>query len=187
MTTQTIRNLPVTTATTTATPGIGGTTNQQQRNVINFSPKKCWICLEIFQLDDPDCKLIQKYFCLSSSSSVPANLDELGANATSRNNRLLLSSNLSGNKLIKKIRLVIINNKIVLTVCKCRKKLAHLNCFNNYIDLKQKGNINIDIYCSQCNYKYEFDYPYNGNTHSHFFGLLFHFIKKTFNEILNLS
>jgi hypothetical protein len=52
-------------------------------------------------------------------------------------------------------------NKFVLSVCKCRKKLSHLNCFNNYIDMKQNGDVNIEILCSKCNFKYEFEYPYN--------------------------
>lgn len=53
-------------------------------------------------------------------------------------------------------------NKFILSACKCRKKLAHLSCFNNYIYMNQSGNINNQMTCQHCNLKYEFSYPYNG-------------------------
>lgn len=142
--------------------------HHQHRAPVNFSPKKCWICLEVFDLDDSDHKKIQYYFCLP-----PSPVSNTAGGMTSRQ---LLSRPCSNDcKLIKKIHLVIINQKIVMIVCKCRKKLAHLDCFNNYIDLKQKGNININIYCSQCSYKYEFDYPYNGWCQIYLFIILIEF------------
>lgn len=54
-------------------------------------------------------------------------------------------------------------NRIILSACKCRKKLAHESCFNKYIDLRQSGNVKIQLACQQCNLKYEFSYPYNGS------------------------
>lgn len=114
----------------------------RQTNRVNFSPKKCWICLSIFELDDNEYNLIQNYF-------FNQNLD------------YIVSYNSNDDNKINKIRLISIANKFILSICKCRKKLAHIDCFNNYIDTKQNGNINIDIYCSQCNFKYEFDYPFN--------------------------
>lgn len=116
---------------------------QVNRQQVNFSPKKCWLCLEIFQLNDYEYRLI--FNCFQNKNKFYFEIK----NQITQN----------------RIRLIIINKKIVLTVCKCRKKLAHIDCFNNYIDLKQKGNINIDIFCSQCNFKYEFDYPYNSKLH----------------------
>lgn len=61
------------------------------------------------------------------------------------------------------IELSVLFDQFVLSICKCRKKLAHKHCFNNYIDSKQNGNVNIQVACAQCNLKYDFIYPYNGN------------------------
>lgn len=61
------------------------------------------------------------------------------------------------------MQLRILFDRFVLSICKCRPRLAHKQCFNNYIDSKQNGNVNILVTCIQCNLKYEFIYPYNGN------------------------
>ncbi|CAF0746702.1 unnamed protein product [Brachionus calyciflorus] len=110
---------------------------------VHFSPKKCWICTNIFELEEIEYNLIQSFY-------FNQNLD------------YIVSYNSTNDNKINKIRLISILNKFILSICKCKKKLAHIECFNNYIDAKQNGNIAIDIYCSQCNFKYEFDYPFNG-------------------------
>ena len=121
-----------------------------------FSIKKCWICLAELDLDETEQLTIQKYFIeknlyfLTSSYSSSSNC----ASSSSRTN---YASKLQSNF----IQLKLFMDKFVLSVCKCRKKLAHITCFNNYIDMKQNGNINVDIVCSKCNFKYEFEYPYN--------------------------
>jgi hypothetical protein len=113
--------------------------------------KKCWICLVMLEFEQDDLINIQKFFFdqnrILLSNKVTNCGDEENRKACNRN----------------KIKLRLFKDKFVLSVCKCRKKLAHKNCFNNYIDLKQKGNVKIDITCSQCNYKYEFFYQYNSN------------------------
>jgi len=106
---------------------------------LNVRAKKCWICLSNIDLDLNEQLTIQKYFF------------EENIYFLSDHNR------------IKTIHIKIFKRKFLLSVCKCRKKLAHLNCFEEFIDLKQNGDINVDIVCPQCNYKYVFDYPYNSN------------------------
>ena len=115
------------------------------RNRFNFlSIKKCWICLADLALDANEQLTIQNYFI-------------------EKNLYLWSTCNFNNNNKIQSnfIQLKLFMNKFVLSVCKCRKKLSHLNCFNNYIDMKQNGDVNIEILCSKCNFKYEFEYPYN--------------------------
>jgi hypothetical protein len=112
-----------------------------------FLNKKCWICLATLEFDNEDRIRIQKFF-------------------NDQNSLFLLKkpptySNFDDNQ--NSIKLRLFKDKYVLSACKCRKKLAHKTCFNNYIDLKQNGNVKVDIFCSQCNYKYEFHYEYNSN------------------------
>jgi hypothetical protein len=75
--------------------------------------------------------------------------------------QMFFSNNFNQNE-SKFVQLKVLFDKIVLSICKCRKKLAHEECFNNYIDSIQSGNVNILISCAHCNLKYEFNYPYNG-------------------------
>ena len=111
--------------------------NLTQRTV-SFSPKKCFICLSVFEFNDQEYEMIKKYF-----------LDR----------NLILTCKFK--TCMNKMGLVVILNKFVLSICKCKKKLAHLDCFNNYVDIKQNGNINISIVCPQCGHEYNFIYPYN--------------------------
>lgn len=111
---------------------------------VNFSPKKCWVCLSVFEMNHDEYETIQSYYF---------DLDFLARPKETKN--------------ANKIQLISIMNKFVLSICKCRKKLAHFECFQNYIDLKQNGNVAIDLYCSQCNYRYEFIYPFNSIKVSH--------------------
>ena len=114
-----------------------------------FSLKKCWICLRELALDESEQLSMQKYFVENKLNLLTTfNFNNNKTTNTNKN-----ASNF--------IQLKLFMNKFVLSVCKCRKKLAHLNCFNNYIDQKQNGNINAEILCSKCNFKYEFEYPYN--------------------------
>lgn len=109
---------------------------------VNFSPKKCWVCLSVFEMNQNEYDTIQSYY-----------FDFFTKESKGEN----------------KIKLVSITNKFILSICKCRKKLAHFECFQNYIDLKQNGNVAIDLYCSQCNFKYEFIYPLNSIKVSYLF------------------
>jgi hypothetical protein len=109
------------------------------QRIVSFSPKKCFICLAVFEFNDAEYQIIRNYF-------------------TNKNFNLLDLNNKE-----KTMRLIVLMNKFVLSVCKCRRKLAHLECFNNYVDVKQDGNINIAIVCTQCQYEYDFEYPYNSN------------------------
>lgn len=117
-----------------------------------FFNKKCWICLSLLEFDYDDQLKIQKFFfeqnllLLNKTSIASATISNNERNSNNKND---------------KIKLRLFKDKIVLSACKCRKKLAHKTCFNNYIDLKQNGNVKIEINCSKCNYTYEFDYQYN--------------------------
>ena len=128
----------------------------------NFAPKKCWICLNIINLDETENRRLRELFFVnthSNSNSNSSNNDLASFDyATNTNNN---DNKQAANDSCHYIKLEPFTNKYLLAICKCRKKLAHLSCFNSYIDLKQNGNTNIDIYCTQCNYKYIFDYPYN--------------------------
>lgn len=106
--------------------------NMDRTKLINA--KKCWICLTIMDLSKDELMLVQQMF---------------------------FSNNFNQNE-SKFVQLKVLFDKIVLSICKCRKKLAHEECFNNYIDSIQSGNVNILISCAHCNLKYEFNYPYNG-------------------------
>jgi hypothetical protein len=154
---------------------------QVGRARFNFlSIKKCWICLADLALDANEQLTIQNYF-------IEKNLYLLSTVNFNNNNKM--QSNF--------IQLKMFMNKFVLSVCKCRKKLvvycskknspfknnlfcfyiqylrlAHLACFDNYIDLKQNGDVNVEILCSKCNFKYEFEYPYNSNFLSYIYVLL---------------
>ena len=107
---------------------------------INPSIKKCWICFSLLDLKSDELERIQRIFSEMS----------LNSRASYKKN----SENF--------IKMKIFLDKIVLSVCKCKKKLAHKNCFDNHIDLSQNWNVEIAATCSQCNYKYDFEYPYNG-------------------------
>lgn len=99
--------------------------------------RKCWICLTVVELDRNEVIALRNLFLaknLYKTNSKPENFVQL--------KRLF--------------------NRIILSACKCRKKLAHEACFNKYIDLKQSANVTIQLACQQCNLKYEFSYPYNG-------------------------
>jgi hypothetical protein len=122
----------------------GSTRNITQRTV-SFSPKKCFICLSVFEFNDNEYQTIKNFF--------------LNKNYNSNNNS---SIEILMNKQ-KIIHLIVLRNKFVMSICKCKKKLAHLECFNNYVDLKQNGNVNVAIVCPQCHFEYAFDYPYNSN------------------------
>jgi len=98
-----------------------------------INAKKCWICLTILDLDEDELALIQQIFLTN-----PAQIQ------------------------IKNIQLRVLFDKFILSICKCRKKIAHEMCFNNYIDSKQNGNVNVLVTCAQCNLAYQFIYPYNG-------------------------
>lgn len=102
--------------------------------------KKCWICLNLLELEPSESLVIKELFFAKNICPTPSTKSKRKANY---------------------VQLKILFNRIVLSACKCRKKLAHVSCFNNFIDLKQNGNINIQIECAQCNFKYEFVYPYN--------------------------
>jgi hypothetical protein len=157
-----------------------------QRNLL--ACKKCWICLNSLDLNDKECLVIQKYINMKNLLYLNLNMQAYmnnnnNNNNNNSNNRALREECTSANTVslppahnstavtagrdiqsdgnYDLIMLKTLMNKYVLSACKCRKKLAHKTCFNNYIDLKQNGNINMKIFCSQCNYKYEFDYPYN--------------------------
>ena len=114
-----------------------------------YSIKKCWVCLAGLEFEDNEFSIIQQYFIDQNLLYINSGNGEIGSEPVPQ----------SPNKNLIKLKLFM--NKFILSVCKCRRKLAHKKCFSNYIDLKQNGNINVDILCSQCNYKYEFDYPYN--------------------------
>lgn len=121
-----------------------------------FAKKKCWICLRILEFKDiNEYMSIKKYFTNEYSYS---SLKEISSETVSGTSKLVPVE--PKQNLVKLIKL---KENFILSICKCRKKLAHLTCFNGYIDRKQNGNISVDIYCVQCNYKYEFDYPYNSN------------------------
>ena len=115
----------------------------------NFAPKKCWICLGVVELNECENAQLKRAFFESTSTRLAAALagSSNGQSATYDQNEIKLKA---------------FTDRFVLAICKCRKKLAHMSCFNSYIDLKQSGNINIDIFCSQCNLRYSFYYPYNG-------------------------
>lgn len=102
--------------------------------------RRCWICLTMVELDSHEIDVLRRLFLAKSLYSDP----------------------LVTKKKEKFVQLKFLFNKIILTACKCRRKLAHANCFNGYIDARQSGNINIQAACPQCNLKYEFSYPYNG-------------------------
>jgi hypothetical protein len=145
-----------------------------QRNLL--ACKKCWICLNSLDLNDKECLTIQKYINMKNllylnlnkrayMNNNRADREECAVRGTTSSIALpeLVSpvGDAQSDANYDLITLKTLMNKYVLSACKCRKKLAHKTCFNNYIDLKQNGNINIKIFCSQCNYRYEFDYPYN--------------------------
>lgn len=126
---------------------LNSSSNNQLRNFshprVSFSPKKCWVCTSIFEMNQDEYETIQRYYFDLYSAEDPKNAN--------------------------KIKLISIMNKFILSICKCRKKLAHFECFQNYIDLKQNGNVSVDLFCSQCSYKYEFIYPLNSIKVSFFF------------------
>lgn len=101
--------------------------------------RKCWICLAVVELDCDEISILKDLFLAKNlyKSSKTLRINDF-------------------------VQLRLLFDKIILSSCKCRKKLAHVKCFNNYIDVRQDGNINIQIACPQCNLKYEFTYPYNG-------------------------
>lgn len=101
--------------------------------------RKCWICLTNVEFDGNEILVLKKLFF-------------------SKN----LYNNMKDNIKENFVQLRPLFNKVILSACKCPKKLAHLSCFNKYIDMKHSGNINTQIKCSQCNLEYEFFYPYNG-------------------------
>ena len=132
--------MATTTTTTTATMIHSNSMSQTRylnQRIVSFSPKKCFICLSVFEFNDPEYQTIKSYFL-------------------NKNLNLLHMNNKE-----KTMRILVLMNKFVLSICKCKKKLAHLECFNNYVDVKQNGNINIAIVCPQCNFEYDFEYPYN--------------------------
>jgi hypothetical protein len=140
--------------------------NHNQRflnqRIVSFSPKKCFICLNVFEFDEQEYQAVRGHF-------LNKDFNLLGLNDRART-----------------MRLIVLMNKFVLSVCKCKRKLAHLDCFNNYVDIKQNGNINIAIVCTQCHYEYDFDYPYNSkiycsqlNYHKVAFPAMVIFKKKT--------
>lgn len=129
----------------------GNTLSKRIANRGKFLPKKCWICQAVVQLEDSEYISIQEYF-------FNQNLDFVSCENNSDND----SRNSSRTN---EVRLILLKNKFVITDCKCKKKLAHLNCFNNFIDLKQNGNPNVEILCSKCNFKFLFEYPHNGKLH----------------------
>lgn len=122
---------------------------QQSSPQPNFAPKKCWICLGVVNLDESENAQLKRAFFQSTTSYVVGG-------------QRLTTTQQQQDQQQGQIKLKAFTDRFVLAICKCRKKLAHMSCFNSYIDLKQSGNINIDIFCSQCNLKYSFYYPYNG-------------------------
>jgi hypothetical protein len=126
-----------------------------------FLKKKCWVCLATLEFDDEDRIRIHKFFNDQNNifllKNPTASIINNNNNINSNNNEATLSDNQN------RIKLRLYKDKYVLSACKCRKKLAHKTCFNNYIDIKQNGNVKVDIFCSQCNYRYEFHYEYNSN------------------------
>lgn len=121
-----------------AIPPVTTTQRHLGQRVVSFSPKKCFVCLAVFEFNDQEYQAIRhSYMDIKVFNLLPVN---------ERN---------------KTMRLIVLMNKFVMSICKCKKKLAHLDCFNNYVDEKQGGNINMSIMCTQCNYEYEFDYSYN--------------------------
>jgi hypothetical protein len=137
---------------------VGDLNDRTQRltNHNRFLKKKCWVCLATLEFDDEDRIRINKFFNDQNNLFL---LKKPSSSINSNNNNTNNTNNHNQNS----IKLRLYKDKYVLSACKCRKKLAHKTCFNNYIDLKQNGNVKVDIFCSQCNYKYEFDYAYNSN------------------------
>lgn len=118
----------------------------QAENVLNSnqtilqhkaSARKCWICLAMIELDMSEIRILRDLFLAKSLYNEQKTTENF-------------------------VQLRPLFNKIVLSACKCRKKLAHESCFSNYIDLRQNGNVKIQVACPQCHLKYEFSYPYNG-------------------------
>lgn len=102
--------------------------------------RKCWICDLMIELEISELLVLRDLFLSKSLYSNPSVTKE--------------TENF--------VQLKLLFNKIILSACKCRRKLAHESCFNKYIDVRQSGNVNIQIACPQCTLKYEFFYPYNG-------------------------
>ncbi len=112
---------------------------RQQHQQNKACTRKCWICLTVVELDTTELQVLKNLFLAKS----------------------LYSCQDITKKTEQFVQLKLLFDKIILSSCKCRLKLAHQSCFNNYIDLRQNGNIN-HIACPQCHLKYDFFYPYNG-------------------------
>lgn len=110
--------------------------------------KKCWICLTMVEMDTNEVLILKDFFLAKNLYNIDNN------NNNNRNPKAKNKENY--------VQLKLLFNRIILSACKCRKKLAHEVCFNNYIDIKQNGNVTNQISCPQCNLKYEFCYPYDG-------------------------
>ncbi len=122
---------------TTETSLYGRNSTVQQHKAYT---RKCWICLTVVELEVSELSVLRDLFLAKS----------------------LYSSQAVTKETQNFVQLRLLFNKIILSACKCRRKLAHQSCFNAYIDIRQNGNINIPVTCAQCNLKYEFFYPYNG-------------------------
>lgn len=121
-----------------------------------LSTRKCWICLTMVELDKNEVEVLRDLFLAKN-----------------------LYTNLQTKTKENFVQLKLLFNKIVLSACKCRKKLAHETCFNKYVDIRQNGNVNINMACPQCNLKYDFFYPYFNGKLMQIFDFIDQFLNMT--------